>query len=103
MQGDVETPPGLPDPLEDGFELALPPNVQGQQDGRLELPGQGFDERAGLVVEVGDRQRGPLTPERPGAAVGDRLVVGDADHERFLARERPSDLVSHGSISDLFT
>ena len=96
MQGDVETAPGPSDFLEDGLELTFLLHVQWQEDRRLEFPGQWLDEGASLVVQVGDRQLGPLLSEGSGTAVGDRSVVGDANHERPQTRERPSEFVSHG-------
>ena len=85
MERDVEAAPGLADLLEDGFELASLPHVAGREDRGPEFLGERLDVRPGLLVEVGDREVGPELAEDPGAAVGNRMLVGDADDEGTLA------------------
>ena len=47
-----------------------------------------LDEFLRLVVQIGDGQLGAEGAEGLGAAPGDRLVVGNADDEAFLAFEK---------------
>ena len=49
--------------------------------------GEWLDMRAGTVVQPGDGELGADHAERLGAAIGNRLVVGDADDERLLSAE----------------
>jgi hypothetical protein len=84
VEEEVEpAPPGL-DLLEQGLELALGHDVQGLEDRGLELLRQGLDMRprpCRCSSSGPTRRRGS---GRPGAAIGDRLLVGDADDEAFL-------------------
>ena len=75
----------LGDLPEDGFEIAVPLQVAGHEQGRLERPRQRLDEGPRLSVQVGQRDICPEPAERPGAAVGDGVHVGDAEDEGTLA------------------
>ena len=57
----------------------------GRKMRRLELARQRLDVGPRLLVEIGDREVGAELAERLRAAVGDRVLVGDADHERLRA------------------
>src|SRR5262249_27488240 len=87
VNDDVELTPLLGDPLEHGLHLAGLVDVERHEDLRLELLGERRDELLGLLVEIGDRDVGAERPQPPGAAPGDRLIVGDADHEGLAALE----------------
>ena len=57
---------------------------------------QRLDMGARLVVQPGDGELGAGVAERLGAAIGDRLVVGDADDQRLVPGQDGSDGVVHG-------
>ena len=87
MEREIEPAPAPLDLREHGLELALDLDVERHEDRRFELLGERLDVRLRLVVQVGDGELGAERAEGPGAAVGDRVLVGDADHEPFLAFE----------------
>ena len=98
VQREVEPAPAPFDRLEHRLELALDLDVERQEDRRLELLGQRLDVGLGLVVQIGDGELGAERAERPGAALGDRVLVGDADHEALLALEAAQvGIERHGS------
>jgi hypothetical protein len=84
---DVEPAPFLGDVLEHGLHLARLADVHRQEQLGVELVGERLDEPFGLLVEIGDRDVGAERAQPLGAAPGDRLVVGDADHEGLAAFE----------------
>jgi len=84
----VEPAPVLPDPLENGLHLAGLAHVQRHEDRCFELLRQRRDEFLRLLVEIGHRHVGAERPQPLGAAPGDRILVGDADHQRLAAFER---------------
>ena len=88
VQGEVEPAPALPGGIEDGLQLTRLLDVAGQENRRLQLLGDGLDVGLRLLVQVGERELGAEEAERRGAAVGDRLAVGDAEHDPLLAVER---------------
>ncbi|MCY1436134.1 hypothetical protein D9M71_522490 [compost metagenome] len=93
---DVQLPPVPFDLGEHRLQLAGPGDVQRHEDRRVQLPGQRLDMGAGLVVGVGDGHLGAQFGECPGAAVGDRVFVGHADHQGLGALERRAgDFQSH--------
>ena len=52
--------------------------------------------RFGFVVEIGDRQLRAHLAEGLGAAVGNRMLVGDADHQSlFIFKNRSGNLYFH--------
>jgi hypothetical protein len=85
VHGEIEPAPVLGDALEHRLHLAGRAHVERHHDRGFQLAGKRLDVFLRLVVEIGHRQLGPERPKRLGAAPGDRLVVGDADDETFLA------------------
>jgi hypothetical protein len=101
VQREVHTAPALADRLKHRLHLALDLHVQRQEDRRLEILGERLDVRFCLIVQIGDRQLGAERAERPGAAPGDRVLVGDADHQALLALEPAEIVVEHQSLHPL--
>src|SRR6187551_510850 len=62
--------------------------VEGHEDGGFEFLGQRLNELFRLFVAVGHRQIGTEGAKRLGAAVADRLIVGDTSNECLLALEK---------------
>ena len=102
MQGDVEAAPGLSNAVKNRLQLALPLHVERREDRRLQLLCQRLDVGLGLVVEVRDCQVGAEFAKGAGTAVGDRVLVGDADHQRLLAREDRAGSVNAHAATLLF-
>jgi hypothetical protein len=64
-----------------------PGDIERHEDRGVERLGQRLDVRLGLVGRVGDGEVGTDLAECAGAAVGDRVLVGDSADERLLALE----------------
>jgi hypothetical protein len=79
--------PGVP-ALEDAPDLVIVADVAGLHemgaDGSGQRPDASLDERRHRA----EPDLGALVVERLGDAPGDRVVVGDAEHQRLLAREQ---------------
>ena len=88
VQGDVEPAPGLGDAIEHRLELTLFADITRDNDGRPEIACEGLHVGLRLLVQVGDGQFRPEGAEHLGAAVGDRMLVGDAEHQGALAEKR---------------
>src|ERR1700692_391110 len=84
---DIETAPWFGDLPEYRCELSGYGDVEGQEYRRLETGRQRLYIGPGLVVEIGDRDLGADRPERLGTAIGNRMLVGDADDERAAASQ----------------
>ena len=84
---DVQASPVLPHLFEHAFEFSGLFDVERQENRRLELARERLDVRFRFVVEIGDRELGTERAECGCAAVGDRMLVGDADDERLLSGE----------------
>src|SRR5260370_37276026 len=82
---DVETAPLFGDLLEYRFELPGYGDVERQEYRRLETGRQRLYIGPCFVVEISDRDLGADRAERLGAAIGNRMLVGDADDERAAA------------------
>src|SRR5580704_10556641 len=95
MDQDVELAPAPADLVEHCLELARHGNVQRSGDGGLQRARQRLDMGARLVVQPGDGEIGADGAERLGAAIGDRLVVGDADHQRLAASQDRAEVLVH--------
>src|SRR6185369_4750480 len=67
--------------VEHGFERARDADVEGQKERSLERPCNRLDVWARLLVEIREREIGAKLAKGLGAAVCDRLVVGDSDDE----------------------
>ena len=63
-------------------------HVERHEDRRFQLSRQRLDIFLRLFVQIGDRQIGAECAERPGAAPGNRLIVGNANDESLLAFEQ---------------
>ena len=85
MDEDVQPPPDLRDACKDRLERAGLSKVEWQEQGGLERLGQRLDLGFGFVIEIGDRQIGAEFAEGLGAAIGDGMLVGDADNQGFGA------------------
>ena len=55
----------------------------------------------GTIVQVGHREIGPERTKRLGASPGDRLVIGDADDQAFLALQRDLGIREYGNHDTL--
>jgi hypothetical protein len=87
VQGDVEAAPGLSDTVEHRLELTHFAHVARGNDGRPEIACEGLHIGLCLLVQVRDGELRPEGPEYLGAAVGDRLLVRDAEHQGTLAEK----------------
>jgi hypothetical protein len=100
MHEDVESPEVLLDSFEDRLELARLRDVQRQEQRRRELSRERLDVGLRLLVQIGDRHVRTELVERSCTAVGDRVLVRDAHHQRLVAEQRPAiDLFGHESAS----
>jgi hypothetical protein len=89
VQREIEPAPAPFDLVEHRLELTLDLDVERHQDRRLERRCQRFDVGLGLVVQIGDGELGAEGAEGPGAAVGDRVLIRDPNHEALLALQAP--------------
>ena len=89
--------------VEQGFQLAGLRDVERRRDLGAELDGERLDMGTRLVVQPGEGEIGARRAKRLRAAIGDRLVVGDADDQRLAAGENGRDFLLHvdltGSVS----
>ena len=74
--------------LEDRFQLAFDLKVEWHENRGFELLGQRLDIGPCLVIEIGDGKVRAEGTKSLGAAIGDRLIVGDARDESLLALEQ---------------
>ena len=88
VQHEVEPAPALADRVEDRFHRAGLLDVERHRDRRGQLARQRLDVGPCLVVEPGHRELGAAVAEHAGAAVGDAVLVGDADHQALAAAEQ---------------
>ena len=88
VDDEIELAPFLGDAFKHGFHLTGRADVERHHDRGFELVRQRLDIFLRLVVQIGDGQLRSQRAERLGAAPGDRLVIGDADDETFLAFEQ---------------
>src|SRR5690349_9586944 len=93
MEKKIEPAPALAQGVEDRLKLARLPEITGQDDVRAKAFRQRPDMGLRLFVEVGDREIRTHFTERPSAAVGDAVLVGDAHNEAALSLESKQ---SHG-------
>src|SRR6201986_5053128 len=87
MDDESALAPFLRNPFKDRFHLARREHVERHHDRRLDFACERFDVFLRLLVEIGHREFRAERPERLGASPGDRILVGDADDEAFLAFE----------------
>ena len=85
VQHEVKLSPALLKLRKHCFELAGLLHIERQDEVGFKLLGQRPDMRFGLGVEIGDGQRSAELVHDLGAAVGNALVVGNADDEAFFA------------------
>ena len=87
---DIELAPTASDLIEDRLELAGNGDIEGHGDLRLEFARERFDVRPRLFVQPRHGHFRARGPEGLGAAVGNRLVVGDAhDQGSVSGQNRP--------------
>ncbi len=96
MHQDIEATPSLPDEVEHGFELPGHGNIKRGRDRRLKFLRQGLDVSSRLVVEPSDGELGAGRTECLGAAVSDRVIIGDTDDQGLCTGKHRTDRVSHG-------
>ena len=82
---EIETPPFLADCREDGRHLRRLAHLQRQGQLGAVRAGERLDIGSRLLVEVGYRKARAGIAQSTGAAVGDRLIVGDAGNEPDFA------------------
>ena len=85
MEQDVQLAPFLPDHVEKRLFLIRIGDVERLDDLGVQLLGERTDIFLGLLVEIGDRKIGALSVKRLGAAIGNGLIIGDADNQRLLS------------------
>jgi hypothetical protein len=73
----VELAPALANEIEHGLQLAGIRDVEGATIAASSASARGLDMGSRLVVQPGDGELGAGIPERPGAAIGDRILVRD--------------------------
>jgi hypothetical protein len=84
--------------VEHGLQLPGNRHVQRAGDRRGKLLRQRLHEAPRALVQPGDGKIRSHGTECLGTAVSDRLVIGDADHERLLPGENRSNAgVAHGA------
>ena len=91
VDDEVESAPFLGDGVEHGLEFAGLRDIERRGDRRLQLLSQRLDVGLGLLVEPGHGEIGSEGAQLHRAAVGDRLVVGDADDQSLLALQHLPD------------
>ena len=84
MDENVEPSPPDANLVKDRLQLSRDGNVNFARDRGFQLSGERFDKAPRLLVQPRNGEVGPDGAERLGAAVGDGILVGDSDHERFL-------------------
>jgi len=85
MQAHIDTAPLLPNALEETRELPVLADIKRQDDLRPQCLGDRADVRFRLVVEIGYGKIGALLAQRPCAAIGNGMVVGDSDDQRLFS------------------
>ena len=88
MDADIDASPAAANVVEQLAELSGLAHVQRQDDVGLELLCDRTDVGLGFLVLESDGEVGTLRPERLGAAKGDGVLIGDAEHKSLLAGER---------------
>ena len=81
-------PQSLRDALENRLHLARRVDIERHDNRRFKFAGKRLNIFLGFVVEIGHREFGAECAEGLGAAPGDRIFVGNADDEAFLAFEK---------------
>ena len=71
----------------DGLKLAVLGDIERGHNVGLQPFGQGADMGFGLGVQPGDGKVCALGPQRLGATIGDRVIVGDAHDQRLVTRQ----------------
>jgi hypothetical protein len=67
--------------------LSFEVDIEWHEDWRLKILGERFDIWLGPLVKIGHRELGAQGSKRARASPGDRVFVGNADDQRFLAFE----------------
>ena len=98
---EVEPAPAFADGVEHRLHRAGLLDVERHRDRRVELARQRLDVRSRLVVQPGHGELGAAGAEHARAAVGDAVLVRDADHQALAAAEqRPMDVHALGNAPD---
>ena len=84
----IKLAPFLRDTFEHRLHLTGGADVERHEDRSFQFARERLDEFLRLVVEVGHRHLCAEGAEGLGTAPGDRLIVGNADDEAFLAFEK---------------
>ena len=87
VQHEVETPPGIADRGEDGFEFACASDVARQENRRIDSVCQRSDVRSGAFADKGDGQVRPSLSKMQGTGPGETAFVGDANDQTLAARK----------------
>jgi hypothetical protein len=99
VEREIELAEAPTDLREQRLHLARDLDIERQEDRRLELLRERLDVGSRLVVQVGERELAAEGAEGAGAAVRDRVLVGDTDHEALLALEAAEiGIERHGSL-----
>ena len=88
METDVQFAPLLLDLLKNGLQRPLGLQIERHEDRSFKFLGKRLDEFFRLVIPISHGQVGAEGAKGLGAAIGDRLIVGDAGDQRFLALEQ---------------
>ena len=88
MHKKVELAPHLADLLENSLHLTGDANVERHHNRSFERLRERIDKFFSFFVQIGHGELGAQGTKCLGAAPGDRLIVGNADHEPFLAIEK---------------
>src|SRR5262249_50340315 len=88
MHKKVELAPDFADFLENSLRLAGDANVERHHNRSFESLRERIDKFFGFVVQIAHGELSPQGTKCLGAAPGDRLIVGNADHESLLAVEK---------------
>ena len=96
MEEEVQPAPVFFDAFEYGLELAFLQHIEGHEDRSVDLRRERLHVGLCLIVEIGHGKFCAKESKRLGAAVGDRLIVGDPGYQPPLAFECAIFRVEHG-------
>jgi len=79
MEQEVEAAPFILNLREDSLKLARLANITGNDNRTVELLGERAHIRHRFHVHIGNREFRASVPKHPGTAIGDAVLIGDAE------------------------
>ena len=98
MQRDIQTPPLPVYAVEHRLKHSRLLDVEWHEDRGVKLSGEWLHVRLGLVIQIRDRQLSPQPVKGASTTECDRILVGDAEHERLSTRKRRRGDVVHREL-----